>query len=859
MVKSRQARVKANPLPNRFSIRATDAGISSIQKLAKAGAGGLTSDSAEDVNPLATSRNAATHGGSSAQNNNISAHKRPIFPHLTRLQHGILRYRNIAESPTSVANVFSAENDRRFVFVPAGYSLQNDQSMREVLGALQLGKLPPLVIVAAATDGAVDENMEEEDRPKFPKLAPPSNLDHLSEEEERELLKEKTQEILKSTVELCGDMGGWILPHRPRRANGAAEILCSVIKESNYTSSGAAKQAVILGMLGLDKQDHEEGFTAKIKDHMVPLGSEVGAIADVPFDPSLKDHIPCPELTHLLLFQRRQEMRAFRERLLAQTPDVFLAFGSTTPYAKKCLFSTVVTKSPIALVTHTSPEINHMSWMLRHADREGQKIQVGEADPIPLGTATYAVSGAATTFATQPLAPLQDLEAADPELSALLSMWPAGHDDERIVLADPRKVSGVQFQNMLLRAVNAAFYIRGARVIAIQEATNVLESIQMAAEEVKEVTERFHLGMVMATLTAVASAVMYAKIYGQDPAPSFQNRNAYQIALFLVTTATPLLILYLKKLYDEHSQLWSQIQKEAANLEATVAFFRTRPSSYGQQNASSGQEPLDAFVTDVCKIYSRALSSDEEILLESNAPSQGYDVEAPPPSESSPLVAWNESDPEILAPSPPKRLEDLAIRGSTSKWKKSYTAPAIDDGSMSSSQDRGIYGDKTQYLAVDVYQKQDSGKSDTSNESEEERPSGEHDNRVIWTIEEYIDGRIDVVRGQKEAELGVLEQRHHAIELIIKVILVSTTLMALLSKQWAIPIVLACFAAFVSSQDFRKYRTRVDHGESMIGELDELLSWWEGLTIEDKIMASNEDRLVQTAERIIAADVAFTY
>ena len=130
---------------------------------------------------------------------------------------------------------------------------------------------------------------------------------------------------------------------------------------------------------------------------------------------------------------------------------------------------------------------------------------------------------------------------------------------------------------------------------------------------------------------------------------------------------------------------------------------------------------------------------------------------------------------------------------------------------------------------------------------------------MIWTIEHYIDARVHTARQQKIAELEVLEERHNTMDLTIKVILASTALFALASKQWLIPIVLGVSASFVTTQGFRKYQKRVDQGQSMIRQLDELLSWWVGLDVEGKILPVNEDRLVQMAESIIGADVAFTY
>lgn len=171
--------------------------------------------------------------------------------------------------------------------------------------------------------------------------------------------------------------------------------------------------------------------------------------------------------------------------------------------------------------------------------------------------------------------------------------------------------------------------------------------------------------------------------------------------------------------------------------------------------------------------------------------------------------------------------------------------------------DPGMDSDRTQlYLDnLDSYQQK---KEEDGSDSTKEPSTTDDVDQMLWTIEDYIEGRIHVAKEQKATQLEVLEQRHNTMELIIKVVLGSTTLLALLSKQWVIPIILGVSASFVSSQDFRKYQKRVEQGQSMISQLEDLLSWWDGLDVEAKILASNEDRIVQMAESIIAADVSFT-
>ena len=797
----------------------------------------------------ATASAAAANGAigfTSSNQNNLSSSttKRPIFHHLTRLQHGIIRYQNVAESPTSVViqdNKLS-EKDRKFVYVPAGYSVQNDKCLPEILSSLHLKGLPPLLVVTAATDGAVEETIEEIGQVNIVDGSPNdgksqlrnilsmdnNNLEaeelDLTEEGERELLREKTHEILRSTIELCAEIGAWVLPHRPRRVNGAAEILCGAIPDCSISST---KAPVILGLIGLDQQDAKDGFTELILSHIHPVGSEISNVAEVSYDPNVMDNTPCPELTHLLIFESRTEMRTFRERLLSKIPDVFLAFGKTTSYAKKSLFSSLVNRSPAALITHTSNEIDHMSLLLKHVDHETRKIDVGVIQSPATSSASHAMGASSdpVTYTALPMPPLPELEACDEELTQFLSKWPASHADERMVLADPRRVGGAAFRQKLLRAIDAAYYLEEARKVAMQDAIELLHVVEESSHQRNRITEQFHLKMVLATLGAVVTAVLYAKIYGEVPPPSLKNHDPYQIAMFLSTMLLPLLIAFFKKAYDKSSRSWSSIQGDKAKLQSALYEFRTRPRSYGQSTSSMQREPLEAFAQYVSDIRAKVLSEMKYMeLSESLADGSGsksitsteeFDVEAPPPSEASPLLP-----PSIDA------VSDPAI--AAVKWKKRVLITCHNGQALSM-------------------------------EPEEGATSSSNSDNAMLSIKDYIESRIHVERDRKTGELETLVKRNDIMDTIIKGVLASVTLLALLSKQWFIPIVLGISAAFVASQDFRKYNKRVEQSEIMIAQLGELLKWWDQLDVEHKISSANEDRLVHTAESIIMADVSYTY
>jgi len=736
--------------------------------------------------------------------------------------------------------------DRKFVFVPEGYTRQNDKSLQEILAALDLRKLPPLLVVTAATSGAVEEIIEDDQHQMMMNGANSSlsnilSMDMKNQEEldltegqERELLREKTHEILHSTVELCGQVGAWMIPHHPRRVNGAAAILMGAIPRTQTKST--TNSPVVLGMIGLDQQDEKSGFAELIVSHLYPIDTNVSQRAEISYNPNVMDNTPCPELTHLIIFQRRQEMRDFRERLLSKIPDVFLAFGSTTSFAKKSLFSALVNQSPVALITHTSKEIDHISWMLKHADREKRKIDIGAIPPAPSSkkpaSATHTVPGAVVTYKTLPIPSLRDLEAVDEELAQFLTKWPASHADERIIMADPRRVGGVSFQQNLLRAVNASYYLQEARKAAIQKPTKVLQSIEVASDYQNRMTEQNHLKMVLSTLAAVIAAVLYAKIYGSTSPPSFENRNPWQIILFLSTICLPFLIVHFKAMFNNSSHSWSATQNDEAKLQSAIYEFRVRPRSYGQSLSRSQNEPLEAFTAFVNEIEAKIIPASAEsniaILNIDDEADEEFDIEAspllPPKIESIPNAAY------------------VAL-----KWKRNRLVDTPD-----------FRIQDYQTFACDEYSSQDGIHSKQTSKGSMENTNSSDDGELL-TIKEYIDCRIQTERSRKAKEIEALEHRNAMMEKIIKAVLASTSVLAILSKQWLIPVVLGISAAFVASQDFRKYKKRIEVGDTMIAQLDELISWWDCLEVNDKISNASADNLVQSAERIIMAVIANSY
>lgn len=88
-----------------------------------------------------------------------------LFPWLTWLQHGTIQFKSVSTSPgAQFTNITSDEEsstaiDRKFVYFPAGYFSQSDNALQETLHALGLYMLPNLLIVSAATDGVIEEQV----------------------------------------------------------------------------------------------------------------------------------------------------------------------------------------------------------------------------------------------------------------------------------------------------------------------------------------------------------------------------------------------------------------------------------------------------------------------------------------------------------------------------------------------------------------------------------------------------------------------------------------------------------------------------------------------------------------------------
>lgn len=545
------------------------------------------------------------------------------------LHHGILRYVPTETLAMEIKNELPVKNDRRYVYVPAGFlnRIGEGKFISEILAALKLD-LPNLVIVSADTIGSAEEQMEESYRVE-------NAVDHpvakeWTEDHTKEVLRAKVGQLLNAACESSAEVGAWIMPQSPRRRNGSAQLICEAMPPTS--------KSIALGLLGLDDRDEQDGFTESLRTSMVPLGSPIKLVSSVPYDPELRDGVPCPQLTHLLFFQSPHEMRLFRKALLDLVPDMLLAFGHITRDAMKSVFDNTVDGSPVFLIKHTGTNVDALCRMFTHvrkhlasknklSQQQQQQqppattapavdgtVEQPPADPTTTATTTPPTATATTTTPMKKLpTKIPPIEGEEDDLIRLfLNTWPPKFNSQTIVLADPLILSGTAFQKRILGAVTAAFDLktggpdsRNAKRRALDYAWSFYHIAKKHAKARKGSSESLHSQLVIFTLVSIVASVMYNQIYGGASKDS--TKTIIQQTIYVATIILPLYITGLKQESDTNnpSVRWAAFEIAASQLESEIFQFRAQVGPYRAADKSEGamQAPLQAFAKKTREIW----------------------------------------------------------------------------------------------------------------------------------------------------------------------------------------------------------------------------------------------------------------
>ena len=784
------------------------------------------------------------------------------------LHHGVLRYIHDEESANSPL-------DRRFILVPRGFIQQQQEQQHyfsKIISALDL-EMPNFCIVSAEASG----------NPSDQSLIPDSNEGNIGNKtdnrrlHETAILQSKIDEILQSIVRNCVDTGAWLLPQSPRRRNGAAQLLCKCLpvyassSSSPNNTNANSTQPIVLGTIGLDQRDEQDGLAGAIRDHAVPMGSPVETVVQITMEDSntglcwsskgqvdsdtsrlIEDGAPLPQLTHVLIFESPAEEEIFREELLGRVPDVYLALGQLTQASINGVYEAVVSGSPIVLLEHTSIVCNQLMAMFRHI----KKIYATQKNLVEGNNRPDFSSN-------KGLYPMPDM--ANESIQLFLRTWPESFDPNTIVLANPLQLTAAVFQKRMIRAVTAAFDLKQGPV-EVQEAKKAVLDYAWSFQNLtadhreRKKWQAYVLYVQLAgfTLLSIVASVAYDRMYGEKGGhPS--GEYPLQLCIFVATIFLPLYVTALKKETDQKdnpSMRRAALGLAAARLESEIFQYRAQVGPYRPQEKTSRalRAPVEALTKKTRQIWSQLhpFLTDDNLQVPENFWEPG-----------APLPEWiktkgiNMTEDTFVKPESYSGSKQGALAGranyttdieSRGVFLSSETTPMISSGELPSYNHAIAEGEGTTNGIKD--KKED---DDDSVDSQAEKVD---DNYSPLTADDYINIRMKERMNVKSEEVERMVYRNQGTTGVIRLVTMLSGATAALSLQWTVPIILGVSAALTTAQEFSGYGRRIEAANSMIVQLNELKLWWMSLSPYQKQLPHNKDRLIRIAETSIIAEVS---
>lgn len=779
----------------------------------------------------------------------------------TPLHHGVIRYVPGPSIPLAIRNILPIKNDRPYVYVPVGYLNREENYIDKILSALRLTR-PNLIVVTAETRGSAEEQVE--NSYAIQDAASHSIAKDWTEAHSREVLQHKVGQLLQSSMESCVEVGAWLMPQCPRRRNGAAQMICEALPKSG--------KGIALGVLGLDERDVAEGLKPSLTTGMVPLGSPVKTVSKISYDINTQDGAPCPQLTHLLIFESPHEMNRFRDELLALVPDMLLAFGDITNDGMQSVFDNAVDGSPVILLKHTGKNIDALCRMFKHVRNHmnckmnatptstaqapslidfggasGNELQTS-ADPCASQPDNKAFKSQ-TTLPDHQIIKIPPMEGEENELIRLfINTWPANFNSKSVVLADPLILSGSSFQKRILSAVTAAFDLkiggtdtRKAKRQALNYAWSFYDVANSHSKLKKRSAESLHIQLMTCTLVSIIASIVYDQVYGGGGHP----KGGIQLFVFVLTILLPLYITSLKQESDNNNPVvrWAAFKVAAAKMESEIFKFRAQVGPYraAEKTESSMQRPLYHFSTKTRETWLgiKQYLHDDGMFL----PDDFWELNPPNGGRQ---TSSTETDAPTWGLSSLKTKSPLSICGGWFHKNEVWDVPPNESTPMLKVDQ---HGEITEEEPID---------EDYDDEDPPEKVFVD-DHYSPMTADEYIEHRMKGQMRKKVERLQQMVDRNQKTSKVIKLITVFSGATAALSLQWCVPIILGVTAALGTSQEFRKYPRRIELGNTMVVRLNELKLWWMGLSMYEKQLPHNKDRLIQTSEQIILAEITSSF
>eukprot|EP00593_Proboscia_inermis_P015741 CAMPEP_0171305586 /NCGR_PEP_ID=MMETSP0816-20121228/15467_1 /TAXON_ID=420281 /ORGANISM="Proboscia inermis, Strain CCAP1064/1" /LENGTH=618 /DNA_ID=CAMNT_0011786547 /DNA_START=39 /DNA_END=1895 /DNA_ORIENTATION=+ len=605
------------------------------------------------------------------------------------------------------------------------------------------------------------------------------------------------------------EVGAWLLPDTPRRHNGAAQMACDALPKGG--------NSVALGLIGLDEEEEDQGFQERMISAMVPLGSPIKNVMKILYDLDLKDGAPCANLTHILVFENAQEKQMFREHLLDLVPDFMIGFGAITDDAMMHAFNNAKEGSPIILFKHTGKNVDSLCRMFRHAITH-MKVSEKESHVSPPET---QMTPAAKVKHEQGAVVIPPIAGEENELIKLfINTWPPKFNAGTIVLSDPLIMPTSSLQKKLLGAISAAFDlktgsvdIRLAKRKALTYAWSFCNATRAHLKKKKRQTESIHIQLVLFTVASIAASVFYDRVYGKS---SSKTMSKIQLVIYLSTILLPIYITSVKQESDKGAQLaaWGVFSVASARVESEIYKFRTQVGRYRAKEKTeiAMQNTIEAFVLRLEEIWRSVkdhMQEDGMILPED---------------------FWAFDPDDVSSISEPSKSPKSAIRSESPVSESTQLLP----------------------------------KSDPPNqdENDEEDPPEEPFVDDLFSplkTDDYLEDRMERFMTEKSNHVKAMVRKNQILSFIIKIITILSGAAAALHLQWCVPVVLAVTAAFGTGQEFRKYPSRIDMGNSLVLQLNELKLWWMGMSMYEKQLPKNKNKLILTAEQAMLSEIESTF
>lgn len=386
----------------------------------------------------------------------------------------------------------------------------------------------------------------------------------------------------------------------------------------------------------------------------------------------------------------------------------------------------------------------------------------------------------------------------DEDLNQFIDDWPETYDADAVVMADPLTMTPLSFKNRLMAATSAAFCMREVKEDALVHVWSYHDMLLQRAREYQLMAHQLHIAYISGILLAIVASVMYAHVYGAAGQPSLDD--VLQLTVFGSTIALPFVVTALKAKLDKDQPTAScaALQVALGKLESETFQFRAQTLVYSASSNGADTDPIATFLLRIDHIMSGV--SD---LLPSNYP---------PVIAKAPAGIISEPDDDVADEEAPATEATPMLtpkRGYSWRWKKVS---------------------RHKYALVET--------ADTTRFEP-------------LTIHEYLQVRVRRYIRAIMDESAATNLRNQAHKNLVKVITASTSVLAILSLQWLIPIVLGITSFIDSNQVFSRYDQRLASSSATLAELESLQRRWSELPIGEKLKPETKDHLIVHCETAI--------